>query len=541
MRKHMNKTSFHSLILLLTTLVLFMSTLAVRPRLDPHRIIPVTQESSDDPDFNGPNTKLLKTSFSTAPIKLHLDFTNIEEGVDPDQVSFVRDLLAKFAAERLEDILSVTGTHVVPKLPAGACKDEDTPIIPEKYYNESTDADIILFFSIKYLKSNILAYATSCARDPSSFRPLAGQVIYNSHHAWAHRHFFVNSYATLIHEIIHTLGFDPSMYPYYTRVDGGAPYFVSKSVYNMFTSQLLSEARSHYSCPSISSIPMENEGSTGSTGAHFERTIMGNETMVSEDIQQPILSKFTLALLKDSGFYGVDMMKAEYFDWGKGRGCDFLASDMCQTVGKFQEICHVKDLLSCGRAHHYITKCKDTVFTDNCMLNDRRYGCDIPYSSDEFRDKEDYPKNLSFFGKSARCMSYSNSKSERSATCVKTTCSADRKSYTMAFNEKDTFDCSKTGATITLDGYSFTCLDPVEFCAIPEVCPGNCSFNGECLLDGTCRCNPFHSGKSCETYIGCSEPLQNICSHIKQKNHYGASAIVFWGVSLLFLVLGFNS
>lgn len=512
--------------LFLFSIIISLHTISNHTHIyDTKKRILFTAESSDNPFHNSGSLRLLQNSFSTAKIKLHLDFSNIEKGVDEDQVAFVRDLLAKFAAERLEDFLSVTGTHVVPKLPEGACKDEDTPIIPDTYYNQTTDADMILFFSIKYLKSNILAYATSCARDPSTFRPLAGQVVYNSHHAWAHRHYFLNSYATLIHEIIHTLGFDPSMYPYYTKVDGNSPFFVSKGVYNMTSSQLLTEARNHFSCSNISRIPMENEGSSGSSGAHFERTLFGNETMVSEDIQVPILSKFTLAILKDSGFYKVDMQRAEYFDWGKDRGCDFLDDDMCSSQGKFPEICHVKDQLSCDPLHNYITKCKTTTFTDNCMLNDKRYGCNVPYQFENFKDNEEYPKDLTTFGKGTRCMTYSGSKSQLSATCVKTTCDLTGSSYILHFNDKDIFKCEKKGAVITIDDYSFTCLDPVEFCGIKNVCPDNCNFNGECLLDGTCRCNPFHSGNACETYIGCDEKLANICSHIKAKNKYGNSMI----------------
>ena len=39
---------------------------------------------------------------------------------------------------------------------------------------------------------------------------------------------------------------------------------------------------------------------------------------------------FTLALLKDSGWYDVDMTTAGYVEYGRGRGCSFLTTTPSQ-------------------------------------------------------------------------------------------------------------------------------------------------------------------------------------------------------------------
>ena len=76
--------------------------------------------------------------------------------------------------------------------------------------------------------------------------------------------------------------------------------------------------------PSIVSIPLENNGRKNTKGNHFEKVLFGNAMMTSETSKATIISVFSLALLKDSGFYEVDMFQAEEFYWGKNAGCNFV-------------------------------------------------------------------------------------------------------------------------------------------------------------------------------------------------------------------------
>lgn len=47
---------------------------------------------------------------------------------------------------------------------------------------------------------------------------------------------------------------------------------------------------------------MEDEGAGASQGNHLERTVFGNEIMVGSAKKFNTFSKFTLALLQDSGW-----------------------------------------------------------------------------------------------------------------------------------------------------------------------------------------------------------------------------------------------
>ena len=75
--------------------------------------------------------------------------------------------------------------------------------------------------------------------------------------------------------------------------------------------KVLETARNYFQCSTISGVEIENEGGSGSAGAHWERTILHNEQMTASSIADASYSVFTLSLLQDSGWYQVDMSLAE--------------------------------------------------------------------------------------------------------------------------------------------------------------------------------------------------------------------------------------
>ena len=71
---------------------------------------------------------------------------------------------------------------------------------------------------------------------------------------------------------------------------------------------------------------LENEGSEGSVGAHLEKSHFGNELMTAVLTDKTIMTKMSLSILDDSGWYKVDYSEAYLYEWGKGRGCGFFSS-----------------------------------------------------------------------------------------------------------------------------------------------------------------------------------------------------------------------
>lgn len=65
---------------------------------------------------------------------------------------------------------------------------------------------------------------------------------------------------------------------------------------------------------------IENEGGSGSLGSHWEKIAIYNEMMTATAVTgDAVLSVFTIALLKDTGFYPeVNENMADNIYWGKG-------------------------------------------------------------------------------------------------------------------------------------------------------------------------------------------------------------------------------
>jgi leishmanolysin len=51
------------------------------------------------------------------------------------------------------------------------------------------------------------------------------------------------------------------------------------------TPKLLAFAKDYYQCDSIKALPLENDGDSGSAGAHFERAVFFNEVMTASTIK----------------------------------------------------------------------------------------------------------------------------------------------------------------------------------------------------------------------------------------------------------------
>lgn len=82
---------------------------------------------------------------------------------------------------------------------------------------------------------------------------------------------------------------------------------------------LQAEARSHFDCPTLLGVELEDQGGTGTAGQHWEKRVLGvsewvesgrglglrfvaqNEAMTGQVTFNPVFSRFTFAALEDSG------------------------------------------------------------------------------------------------------------------------------------------------------------------------------------------------------------------------------------------------
>ena len=137
---------------------------------------------------------------------------------------------------------------------------------------------------------------------------------------------------------------------------------------------------------------MENEGGQGSKGSHFEKVVFGPELMIAEISYYPKITKMSLAVAQDSGFYLVDMKKGENYHWGKDEGCDMFNMNCSDPA--ISEYCSAVGSIGCSDNHMYITICSTTQFNNTCPINLHIISC-----------KEKRNTNYRYkFGKNSVCL-----------------------------------------------------------------------------------------------------------------------------------------
>lgn len=258
--------------------------------------------------------------------------------------SFLRDIAIKHAVARISSIVQLEkSTKFGPynKRVFKKCSDHFIEV-PSFYEQNSvgrlvviTDADFVLFVNIFEDDFQIHAGAMACVRKKKSKRPIAGTLVFNSFHAEPSLNTLDETVSTIIHEVFHAMFFERSILRRFPPNSEGLPIvrIDQKETFQLRSHNFIKFAREHFNCswrlltsgPTIKEIPLENDGKRSTKGSHLERILFGNELMIPETPIISILSKFTLSLLKDSGFYTVDLDQAEEFYWAKNAGCNFAA------------------------------------------------------------------------------------------------------------------------------------------------------------------------------------------------------------------------
>jgi hypothetical protein len=121
-------------------------------------------------------------------------------------------------------------------------------------------------------------------------RPTAGRIIFNTYslvdrEATLTNRLFQSITSTALHETIHIIGFDSTLYPYFLNSTSGSPYaspqVKSTSTYNpvnsnrpktdlLSTPAVLAWAQDFYDCSSLLGMPLENQDLVvGSSGSHW--------------------------------------------------------------------------------------------------------------------------------------------------------------------------------------------------------------------------------------------------------------------------------
>ena len=323
------------------------------------------------------------------------------------------------------------------------------------------------------------------------------------------------------------------------------------NIVKVITPGIISLGKQHYNCPSFDGIPLENNGGDGSANSHWEKLYVGNELMTSQITGNPVLSLFTLTLMQDSGWYNMDLSKAENLDWGKGQGCSFF-NYQCDTA--YPEFCPAPNssdsgtTFSCSKNYKAKLVCTKGTFTDSCYTEEFQTG---QICNNNLTLSTTYLSEVA--GKNSRCFSVVNGNSVLPA-CFESNCVGGAVQIKVG---SVTQTCPSTNAKLTFGSITLFCPDATDFCSkFSQQCPNDCSGQGRCLIGG-CFCNFFNTGSDCSGSAGCAKS-KSICELLgvsiptndptpssnntsNNTNNLGVSSLVYsWIFAIGFLVLSFK-
>jgi hypothetical protein len=188
--------------------------------------------------------------------------------------------------------------------------------------------------------------------------------------------------------------------------------------------------------------------------------------MVAEDTENSKLSKFSLAIALDSGWFESDLSLAESFSWGRNNGCDFVNNVNCHESSA-KEICRQNQIMSCSKDFKHKLSCSKTGFSDNCRISIKPKSC-MEESVGSFYET---------FGELSKCHLI-EANNQQFSGCFGIRCDEDKLSYSI-FMEINThkieLKCKTINQKVTIPGYSIDliCDNPEEYCKIQDKCQCN--------------------------------------------------------------------
>ncbi|KAK4429151.1 Leishmanolysin-like peptidase [Sesamum alatum] len=414
-----------------------------------------------------------------------------------------------------------------------ACGQDGGVQLPREYVEEGVaDADLVLLVTTRPTTGNTLAWAVACERDQWG-RAIAGHVNVAPRHLTAEAETLLS--ATLIHEVMHVLGFDPHAFAHFRderkrrriRVTEQAmDERLGRTVTRVVLPRVIMHSRYHYGAFSenFTGLELEDGGGRGTSGSHWEKRLLMNEIMTGSVDTRSVVSKMTLALLEDSGWYRANYSMADRLDWGRNQGTGFVTSPCNHWKGAYHcNSTHISgctynreaegycpivsyngDLPQWARYFPQANKGGQSSLADYCTYF-------VAYSDGSCTDTNSAraPDRMlgEVRGSNSRCMASSlvrsgfvRGSSTQGNGCYQHRCINNSLEVAVDGIWKV---CPESGGPIQFPGFNGELICPAyhELCNVDLVpvsgqCPNSCYFNGDCI-DGRCHCFLGFEGHDC--------------------------------------------
>eukprot|EP00850_Spirogloea_muscicola_P006385 SM000030S11394 [mRNA] locus=s30:428293:434659:- [translate_table: standard] len=418
-----------------------------------------------------------------------------------------------------------------------ACGQDGGVQLPRRYIDEGVrDADLVLLVTTRPTTGNTLAWAVACERDQWG-RAIAGHVNVAPRHLTAEAETLLS--ATLIHEVMHVLGFDPHAFAHFRderkrrRTEVVVQSFdeeLGRPVTRVVLPRVVATARQHYGAftSSFAGLELEDGGGRGTAGSHWEKRLLMNEIMTGSVDTRSVVSAMTLALLEDSGWYVADYTRAELLGWGRGQGPDFAQRRCDAWTGAYR--CNSTHASGCTYNREAEGYCPIVQYSGDLPDWARYFGepnrggqssladyCAffVAYSDGSCIDASSAraPDRMlgEMRGPDSRCMSSSLVRTGfvrgmlgQGNGCYQHRC----RNHTLEVAVDGRWrKCPAGGGPVTFSGFhgELVCPPYYELCAdgspvLPGQCAGGCSRNGHCI-DGACCCFIGFAGDNCSERV----------------------------------------
>lgn len=414
-----------------------------------------------------------------------------------------------------------------------ACGQDGGVQLPREYVEEGVaDADLVLLVTTRPTTGNTLAWAVACERDQWG-RAIAGHVNVAPRHLTAEAETLLS--ATLIHEVMHVLGFDPHAFTHFrderkrrrTKVTQQVmDEKLGRIVTRVVLPRVVMHSRYHYGAFSenFTGLELEDGGGRGTSGSHWEKRLLMNEIMTGSVDTRSVVSRITLALLEDSGWYQANYSMADRLDWGRNQGTDFVTSPCnlwkgayhCNTTqlsgctynreaeGYCPIVSYSGDLPQWARYFPQANKGGQSSLADYCTYF-------VAYSDGSCTDTNSAraPDRMlgEVRGSNSRCMASSLVRSGfvRGSVTQGNGCYQHRcinNSLEVAVDGVWRV-CPEAGGPLQFSGFNGELICPAyhELCSAASIpvsgqCPNSCNLNGDCLK-GRCQCFLGFHGHDC--------------------------------------------
>jgi len=460
-------------------------------------------------------------------MKVLFDYSNIESlyQTKPTEYRYMVQFLFPIVRDWIEKNLKVTGTQMT-KAMFNPCRKAS---VPSNLFQQDIPADLIIMVTAAdEPDASYVAWASACQVSGFSGRPDVGQVHINLKHLNTNFAQFFDTFGTIIHEVTHVLGFSSGMYKRFINPVTGSRLGESNVVQDqsvsgknwkmLVTPKVKAFVNQHFGCGagSMAGGPLEDEGSAGSAGSHWEKLFFSSEFMSAATVSNPVISELTIALLEDSGWYQFNRgavfdgktIDYEPFFWLKDKGCGVYAESCPQS----SSACPTADVNKYGCSYDSTFRgvCRTVGFANSCNYYVPwqpwpTYDCrEINHHNDDWkRQGERFGEER---GSGSRCWNGNLTNTRvgyrKSANfCFKSSCTTSGQ-LSLVFHGKS-YPCSGNNADIVVREASIRGVlkcpsDTVRFCQrMNQSCPNDCMGKGRCMANKQCLCYDGFTGRDC--------------------------------------------